>query len=167
MAQDKKITRNTRERITAFVYVSLLFGVATFVCCWLLFYYAGDRAEMSKDRVIAQMERIRTFQNDQNRQSSVIESVFSRIDAFDPGLTASFEENDIRFYLSRIARLYHDNPFDERYRIFIQVSNFYNMWFSDKKELWSRQQNVIRFQRNLEECRIGLERREDELRSRR
>jgi hypothetical protein len=165
MVQEKKITRNTRERIIAFVYVFLLFSVVTVISCWALFYYAGSRNETRKEFVIAKMERIRSFQNDQNRQMAIVDSIYSRIAAFDPGLNASFEESDIKLYLNEIAGIYNNNRFDERYKIFAQVSSFYNMWFADKKELWSKQQNIIRFQRDLEECRIGLERRQDELRN--
>jgi hypothetical protein len=165
---DKNITRNTREQVTGFVYVSLLFAIVTFICCWGLFHYtSGSRGDTRKELVIAQMERIRTFQNEQNRQATVIESISERITAFDPGVSALHEENDIRFYLNRLADLEQQNRFDERYRIFAQVSAFYNRWFVDRKELWSRQQNIEQFRRNLEECQIGLERRQEELNNRR
>jgi hypothetical protein len=167
MTKEKKITRNMRERTTAFVYVFLLFAAVTFICCWGLFYYTGGGDRVRKELIIGQMERIRAFQNEQSRQLAVIESIYERIDAFDPGVSALHEENDIRFYLNRIADLQQQHQFDERYRIFAQVSAFYLMWFADKKELWSKQQNIIGFRRNLEECRIGLERRQDELRDNR
>jgi hypothetical protein len=39
------------------------------------------------------------------------------------------------------------------------------MWFADKKELWSNQQNIILFRKNLEECQIGLQKKTDQLKN--
>lgn len=160
-----KATRNKRERIIGFIYLNLLFGVATFICCWSLFYYTGTQNATRKEFVIAKMDRIQAFQGRQEDQMLIVDSIFSKIKSFNPSVNASYEENDIKFYLNEIKRLYEDNSYDGRYKIFLQVSNFYNMWFADKKELWSNQQNIILFRKNLEECQIGLQKKTDQLKN--
>lgn len=164
---DKKIknTKNKRERTIGFVYVSILFLVATVACCICLFYYTDNKANTRKEFVIAKMDRIREFQHIQNEQILIIDSIYNRVRTFDPGINASYEENDIKFYLNDIKKLYDNNSYDGRYKIFNQTSNFYNMWFSDRKELWSKRQNIIRFKKNLEECEIGLQKKMDELKT--
>ena len=39
------------------------------------------------------------------------------------------------------------------------------LWLSDKKQLWSIEQNIRLFKANLEECEIGLQKKEEDLRS--
>ena len=163
MDQNNKFTKNQREKIIDFVYVSLLFTVVTFICCSILFYYTDTMGSTQKEFVIAKMDRVRQFQDIQNRQISIVDSIYNKIGVFNPGVNASYEENDIKYYLNDIKNIYENNSHDERYKIFNQVSNFYNMWFSDKKELWSKHQNIANFQKNLEECQIGLDRRREEL----
>jgi hypothetical protein len=160
----KKQTKNQRERVIGFVYVSLLFLVTTVACCMCLLYYNSDDKNMArKGFAIAKMDRIRSFQNKQNDEMVIIDSIYNKIRVFNPGINASYEENDIKFYLNDIKNLYEKNSYDGRYKIFSQVSNFYGMWFDDKKELWSKQQNIITFRKNLEDCEIGLQKKKEEL----
>ncbi|WP_029906692.1 type VI secretion system transmembrane protein TssO [Prevotella sp. 10(H)] len=165
MKQKTKNTSNRREKTIGLIYVSMLFIVVTFICGWCLFYYTDGSNETRKEFVIAKMDRIRAFQNVQAEQIMIVDSIYNKIKSFNLGVNASYEENDIKFYLNDIKKLHEDNSYDGRYKIFSQVSGFYSMWFADKKELWSKQQNIVRFQKNLEECRIGLEKKKDELKN--
>mgnify|MGYP000279073246 FL=1 len=47
----------------------------------------------------------------------------------------------------------------------MHIADFYAMWLSDKKQLWSIEQNIRLFKANLEECEIGLRKKEEDLRS--
>ena len=160
-----KTTKNRREKTVGFVYVSVLFLIVTFVCCSILFHYTDTKNSTQKKFVIAKMDRVRQFQDIQNQQMVIIDSIYSKIGSFNPGINASYEENDIKFYLNDLKKIYDANGHDERYKIFQQVSGFYNMWFSDKKELWSKRQNIVSFQKNLEECQIGLDKKKEELKN--
>jgi hypothetical protein len=111
------------------------------------------------------MDRIRNFQSIQSDQMVVVDSIFGKIRDFNPSIQASYEENDIKYYLNDIKRLYEENSYDKRYKIFYQVSGFYNMWFADRKELWSKSRNIEGFKKNLEDCEIGLQKKKDELKN--
>lgn len=163
--KEVKKTRNQREKVIGFVYVSVLFAAATAVCCWCLFYYTDNKTAGRKEFVIAKMDRIREFQSMQSDRMLIVDSIYNKIKTFDPGINASYEESDIKFYLNDIKRLYDDNSHDGRYKIFNQVADFYNMWFADRKELWSKQQNIIIFKKNLENCEIGLQKKTEELKN--
>lgn len=160
-----KNTRSQREKTIGFVYVSILFLVTTIICCVCLFYYSDNKTTTRKEFVIAKMDRIRDFQALQSKQIIIVDSIYNKIKRFDPEVNASYEESDIKFYLNDIQKLYEDNRYDERYKIFYQMPEFYNMWFADRKELWSKKQNIIRFRKNLEECEIGLQKKIDEYKS--
>lgn len=163
----KEIThiRSQRDKVVGFLYVSFLFLVATVACCLLLHYYSNNKDETRKEFVIAKMDRIREFQNIQNQEMVIIDSIYNKIKIFSPGINASYEENDIKFYLNDIKKFYEENRLDTRYKIFQQMPTFYNMWFADKKELWSKRHNIENFSKNLESCQIGLQKKMDELKN--
>lgn len=163
---NRKNTQNRRERIIGFVYVSLMFIVTTTICCLCMFYYWSDSKHTSrKEFAISKMDRIRSFQNIQSEEMLIIDSIYNKIDAFNPGINASYEENDIKYYLNDLKRIYDKNSHDQRYKIFQQTSSFYNKWFDDRKELWSKHQNIKNFRKNLEQCEIGLLKKREELKS--
>lgn len=166
MAKKIKNTKNQRERMMAFLYVLLLFSVTTTMCCVFLFHYSNKKTTTRKEFAIAKMNRIHEFQHIQNDRVAMVDSTYAKVRDFDPSINASYKENDIKFYMNTIKSVYESNTYDARYKVFFQVSNFYNMWFADKKELWSKKQNIQRFKKNLEECEIGLQRRMDQLNSR-
>lgn len=167
MAQKKdKATRNKRERIIAFVYVCLFFTVTTTICCVLLSYYqSSGNIHSRKAFAISKMDRIRSYQTIQSKQLVVADSLYNQILDFNPGVNASYAESDIKFYLNDLKVLYNRNSHDARYKIFLQISDFYGMWFDDRKELWSKQKNIKTFKKNLEDCETGLRKKLDEFRN--
>ncbi|NDV70013.1 type VI secretion system transmembrane protein TssO [Dysgonomonas sp. 25] len=162
----KKSTQNRREKIIGFVYVSLMFIVTTAICCMCMFYYrSDDKSTARKEFAISKMERIRSFQDIQSEEMVIIDSIYQKIIAFNPGINASYEENDIKYYLNDLKRIYEKNSHDGRYKIFQQTSGFYSKWFDDRKELWSKQQNIANFRKNLEQCEIGLQKKKEDLKN--
>ena len=163
-ANTLKQTQNQKERIVGFTYVSLLFILTTALCCVCIFYYNFETKTTSqKEFAISKMDRIRAFQKLQSDEIIIVDSIYNKIKDFNPGISASYEENDIKFYLNDIKGITEKNSYDTRYKVFAQVSNFYNLWFADKKEVWTKRQNIAVFTKNLESCEIGLQKKKDEL----
>jgi hypothetical protein len=161
-----KSTHNRRERIIGWVYVTFSFVLTTVLCCICLFFYSEDnKVGIQKEFAIIKMDRIRQFQSVQSEEMVFVDSIYNKIRLFNPSIKASYEDNDIKYYLNDMKSLFTRNHYDKRYKIFYHVSDFYNMWFSDRKELWSMQQNIAGFKKNLEECEIGLQKKKDELNS--
>lgn len=106
-------TVSERERFIGFVYVLTLFIVITGACGFILFKYAGTRHIFSnKIMVIKKMERQKEFQNIQSVQIVSADTLFSRIEQFEPGVNASYEENDIKFLINDLAKQWERNSFD-------------------------------------------------------
>ncbi len=163
-----KRTKNQQERTTAFIYVTSLFIITTFLCCLCLYYSYSDTHTMAqKEFAVAKMERIQSFQDIQKNKMVLIDSIYNKIRKFNPSLKASYEENEIKLYLKDIKDIYEKNSYDARYKIFSHTSAFYSTWFDDRKEVWSRKQNIRGFRRNLEDCEIGLQNRRQILNSQR
>lgn len=78
---------------------------------------------------------------------------------------AQYEEDDIHYLINNLRNTYERNSWDKRYKLFMHIADFYAMWLSDKKQLWSIEQNIRLFKANLEECEIGLRKKEEDLRS--
>ena len=76
-----------------------------------------------------------------------------------------YEEDDIHYLINNLRNTYERNSWDKRYKLFMHIADFYAMWLSDKKQLWSIEQNIRLFKANLEECEIGLRKKEEDLRS--
>lgn len=116
-----------------FAYVVILFSLATFGSCWCLFYYTNTKEEVGKQYVISRMERISKFQEAQQEQMFMVDSLYSMIRNYNPDLKANYVENDIEYYLKQLNVVYDQNKHDNRFKVFAQISSFYNMWFGDKK----------------------------------
>lgn len=157
-------TMNQKEKIMGFIYVFLLFLLITFICCFLLFYNnSGFRVFSQKNFVIQKMDRVRQFQSDQSDAMLMIDSLQTKIARYNPAVHAVYEENDILFMINDLKAVYEKQAWDTRYKPFLHLSEFYMMWFADKKDLWSKNENIKKFKQNLEECEIGLNSKKNEL----
>lgn len=158
MQENQKKRINLKERIGGAVYVLLLFGAGVGICSWyLLSRYNTSRIFVEKKMVIAKMKRQSDFRNTQADFRGLCDSLVLRIENFNSGINASYEENDIKFIINELRAQYEQNPWDKRYKAFYHVAGLYEMWFTDKKELWSKYANISAFRQNLEECEIGLQ----------
>ena len=160
------MTLNQREKSMAFVYVLLLF-LATTLCCCLLIYWTNSEfnALKQKEMVLVKMDKIRKFQMIQSDNKPVVDSLYNRITNLKPGINAQYEEDDIKYLLNDLRNIFQNNGWDNRYKVFMHVADFYQMWLTDKKELWSKRENIATFRNNLEECEIGLESKKQDWRS--
>lgn len=161
MSTKKNIRK--KDKISAMVVVLLIFGLCSSTC--LYFYLSFNRKSLTshKEIIVKKAERQSRLVADQASYQRICDSLYMRIERFDPGVKASFEESDIKFLISDLKGMYERNSVDVRYKVFYHTAQFYDMWFADKKLLWSKQMNVRRFQENLQLCEMGLIKKEDEL----
>ena len=161
-----RTTINHREKTIGFVYVLLLFLAVSICCCMIIFWTNSDfDTTRQKDIVLVKVEKIKKFQETQKEYKPVVESLYNRIYKLKPGINAQYEEEDIKYLLNDLKNTYQNNGWDNRYKVFMHVADFYQMWLTDKKELWSKRENISTFKRNLEECEIGLESKKQDWRS--
>ncbi|MCD8031655.1 MAG: type VI secretion system transmembrane protein TssO [Bacteroides sp.] len=154
---------NRNERIGGMIYVFLLFALGTGLLAWL--FVAGNNLNhifSRKDSVQIKMERQQSFRRVQEQNVAVSDLLTARIAAYDPGVNAVYEKNDIQYIINEIRKLYEDNRHDKRYIMFLHISDFYQMWFSDRQYLWSLTANLEYLKRNLEDCELGLNRKKEE-----
>ena len=159
-------TMNKREIFMGHAYVFLFFFLTTVACCLAIFMWNSDfKIFEQKEFVKIKMNRIKEFQQEQAECQLPTDSLFRKIEAFEPGVYAQYEEDDIHYLINNLRNTYERNNWDKRYKLFMHIADFYAMWLSDKKQLWSIEQNISLFKANLEECEIGLRKKEEDLRS--
>jgi hypothetical protein len=155
---------NRKEKYMSFAYVFLLFAVITTACCLLLFYYNSDFLTFrQKNFAVLKMDKLREYQDMQSKKSVIADSLLSKLSRYNPMVNAIYEENDIEFMINELKNVYEQHAWDVRYKSFLHVSAFYSMWFTDKKDLWHKRDNIMRLRKNLEECEIGLGNKKNEL----
>lgn len=161
--ENKRIRR--RDKVSAVVNILVMFGVCTSLC--LFFYLRNNDMEWGarKHLIVKKAERQQGLRAEQTNSLVQCDSLYWRIERFDPGVNASFEENDIKFLINDLKEVYERNVWDKRYKVFYHVAACYEMWFADKKVLWSKKMNIQNFSRNLEACEMGLALKEEELKS--
>lgn len=165
-ANDNKKELNRREVAIGRIYVFLFFFVTAVICCLAIFLWNSDfKAFEQKEYAKVKMSRIQEFQNIQSDYQMITDSLFRKIRKFEPGVHAQYEEDEISYLINSMRNVYERNSWDKRYKVFMHVGDFYELWLTDKKHLWSIQQNIDMFKRNLEECEIGLQKKIDDLRA--
>lgn len=154
-----------RDRLSGMVAVMVIFSVCCSIC--LYYFISTSQTDMSsyKDVIVKKSQRQQTYRDAMADHKTTCDSLFMRIERFDPAVNASFEENDIKFLINDLRGVYEQNAWDKRYKVFSHVAGFYEMWFADKKILWSKKDNIRKFSSNLEKCEMGLTKKEEELKT--
>ncbi len=157
---------NRRERIGGLIYVLLFFIIGAGSCAWLL-VSQSDVAQIfsRKDLVGAKMKRQQDFHRDQERIAADCDLIVEAISSFDPGITAVYEKNDIQFMINELKKNYDRNHLDKRYMVYLHLADFYQMWFNDRQDLWRLHTNLVNIRQNLDECELGLEKKQDKLKT--
>ena len=164
MENEKRKEMNNREVLWGRIYVFVLFFLTSLACCLSIFLWNTDfRLFEQKEYVKVKMDRIRNFRQEQQGHKMVIDSLYHKISGFHPGIHAQYEEEDVDYLINNLRNVYEQNNGDKRYKVFLHVADFYEMWMNDKKQLWSIRQNIDMFKANLEECEIGLQKKMDKL----
>jgi hypothetical protein len=156
---------NRRERIGGAIYVIMFFIVGAGLCGLLLAAQSDIRQTFSRKNVVgAKMERQQNFRREQEASATECDLIVEGIRRYDPAVNAVYEKNDIQFLVNELKRRHDRNRLDKRYMVYLHLGDFYQMWFNDRQHLWSLTSNLSYIRRNLEDCEIGLEKKQNEIR---
>jgi hypothetical protein len=156
-------TMNQKEKIMGFAYVLILFMSVTSVSCMLLFMHNSNfNLLRQRNFIVDKMKRVHEYQDIQKKSAATIDLLYSKIGAYEPGVNAVYEEDNIKFLVNELRNVYEHNSLDTRYKSFMHLANFYYMWYADKKTMWTLRTNIEIFTKNLEECELGLAGKKDD-----
>ena len=126
-------TLNKREILMGHAYVFLFFFLTTVACCLAIFMWNSDfRMFEQKEFVKIKMNRIKDFQQEQAESQMPVDSLFRKIEAFQPGVYAQYEEDDIHYLINNLRNTYERNSWDKRYKLFMHIADFYAMWLGQE-----------------------------------
>lgn len=77
-----------------------------------------------KEFVKIKMNRIKDFQQEQAESQMPVDSLFRKIEAFQPGVYAQYEEDDIHYLINNLRNTYERNSWDKRYKLFMHIADF-------------------------------------------
>ena len=96
---------NKREIFMGHAYVFLFFFLTTVACCLAIFMWNSDfKIFEQKEFVKIKMNRIKEFQQEQAECQLPTDSLFRKIEAFEPGVYAQYEEDDIHYLINNLLK---------------------------------------------------------------
>jgi hypothetical protein len=156
-------TMTQKEKVMGFAYVVILFLLISVVCCMTIFLYNSNFGSIErKEYFVGKMKRIGEYRNDQKQYTATIDLLYKKINEHNPGVLAIYEEDNIKFLLNDLRDMYEHKSIDTRYRSFLHIADFYYIWYADKRTLWTLNNNIDIFTKNLEECELGLANKKDD-----
>mgnify|MGYP000031372476 CR=1 FL=1 len=146
---------------------SCSFFLTTVACCLVIFMWNSDfKMFEQKEFVKIKMNRIKDFQQEQAESQLPVDSLFRKIETFEPGVYAQYEEDDIHYLINNLRNTYERNSWDKRYKLFMHIAVLFMPCGCPTGNSYGvSEQNISLFKANLEECEIGLQKKEEDLRS--
>lgn len=158
-----KTTLTSKEKITGLLYVLLLFSVTSFICAYILFINDSDyHFAKSKKDAIVQLERVKSFRETQSDIEDQLSKIDVLVNKINPALKASYEKPQLNYMLGEVRKVYTDNKYDDRYRIYNIVADYYEMIVFERERLFASEKNIETFQKLLDNCRAGMDKLQNE-----
>lgn len=161
-------TFSPREKRYQFLY---LVGILTvIVSVFTLVIYQKFHTSLSEGNVLEtqMLEQRNKFNQQQAVVEPVLESAYRKINILKDESLQPFAENDIKNSINDIANSFSNAAiYDTRKEGYLQIAEFYKMYFEDKKIAAKKSENIKLFEKQFEECSIGFNNREQQLLQRR
>ncbi|RMZ58867.1 hypothetical protein D1632_14940 [Chryseobacterium nematophagum] len=160
------ITLSKKEKQYQFLYlVLMLFAALLFLS---VIFLKGFESPFSDEDIISvqNLEEKVKFDHQQKIGQRLLDSTFLQVDRLKTDeIVQPFVENNIMYGINDIANYFQNKPgsADVRKEAYPQLAEFYKMYFEDKKILSTRTEDIKRFEKQIEECRIGFKDKQNQL----
>lgn len=153
-----------REKYQHFFYLLLLLmGSITAVSVIFLRNYASPFSSQASYE-IQMLDQKNQFADLQNVIYPFIQKTYGKIDALPMKDLSPYQEADIKNNINQIANALNDERvFDPRKEAFLQIAQYYRMYFDDKRIAGKKADNILLFEKEFTECSIGFKEKEQQL----
>lgn len=153
-----------REKYQHFFYLILLLLAAT-VILGIIFLRNYDSPFSNETSYEMQMlEQKNKFAQLQNDIYPFLQKTYNKIDVLPMKDLQPYTETDIKNNINEIANALNDDKvFDPRKEAFLQIAQYYKMYFDDKKIAGKKADNILLFEKQFTECSIGFKDKEQQL----
>ncbi len=158
------VTLSKKEKRYHFLYlVGMLLIAVIFLAMIFLPRYRSPFSDA--DLVTIQtLQQKSKFEQHQKLSYPVIDSAFSRTNKLQTEEISPVDNNDIRDFVNDIANFSENTAVnDPRRESFVQISQFYKMFFTDKEAAANKSKNIKYFKEQFEECNDGYVRKRQEI----
>ncbi|MBB6369071.1 type VI secretion system TssO [Chryseobacterium shigense] len=158
------ITLSKKERHYQFLYLILML-LAALIFFGILFLKGYESPFSEEDiRGIQSLEQKTAFEGHQKLLQPEMDSTYTMISRIADKSPEPFAENNIFNGINGLASYFHGNDvMDIRKDAYPQIAKFYKMYFEDKKVISTTTEDIKRFEKEVEDCRIGFKDKQNRL----
>lgn len=158
------ISLSRKEKYQYFFYLLLLLAAGIIILCYVFLrkYPSPFSSENSYETIL--LEQKNKFEKLQTSIQPFLEKTYEKVDALPPSGIQPFTEADVKHSINEIANASADeNIMDPRKESYLQIAQFYKMYFEDKKIAGKKADNILLFEKQFTECSIGFKDKEQQL----
>lgn len=151
------VTLSKKERHYQFLYLILML-LAAMIFLGVIFLKGFDSPFSDEDiRGIESIEQKKAFEREQKLLQPLMDSAYVGISRIRDKSPEPFVEDNISQNINGLASYFHSKEVvDIRKDAYPQIAKFYKMYFDDKKIISTTTEDVKRFEKELDDCRIGF-----------
>lgn len=161
-------TLSSREKIHQFVYLLSMLLVFMGVFCFVIYRKFDNPLSAGNILETQMLEQNNKFMQHQHLVMPLLEISYKKINILQLSSLQPFAENDIKNSINDVANSFANvNIYDTRKEGYVQIAQFYKMYYEDKKIAAKKTENIKLFEKQFEECSIGFKDKEQQLIQRR
>lgn len=158
------VSLSRKEKYQYFFYLLLLLLVGMTLFGYIFLRHYASPFTNSIGYEMQLLEQKNKFEQLQTDIQPFLKKTYDKIDALPPTGLQPFTESDIKNSINAIANASADEQVpDIRRESYLQIAQFYKMFFEDKKIAGKRADNIVLFERQFTECSIGFKDKEQQL----
>lgn len=160
-----QITLSKKERHYQFFYLILML-VAAMIFLGIIFLKGFESPFSDEDvRGIQNLEQKAEFEQHQKIIIPIMDSTYTMITKLTDEAPQPFVENNIFVGVNDLNDYFkrNENIIDTRKDAYPQIARFYKMYYEDKKVISTTSEDIKRFEKQVEECRIGFKDKQDKI----
>lgn len=161
---DTPVSLSKREKRFQFIYLIGLLLLSTVLLSVIAFRKYESPFSEYNVLELQMLEQKNKFSKQQDVVSPLLQSTYKKINILKFQTPQPFAESDIKNSINNIANSFENvNVYDTRKEGYLQIAQFYKMYFEDKKIAAKKSENIILFEKQFEECSIGFKEKEQQL----
>ncbi|NAW50013.1 hypothetical protein GNY06_00930 [Elizabethkingia argentiflava] len=154
-------TREKRHLFTYLLGMSILAGLVFVIIILRNFDSPFSKTDLLGIQMLEQKNK---FAQQQLIVAPLLSASYKKISILKQETPQPFAENDIKNSINEVANCFENiNIYDTRKEGYLQIAQFYKMYFEDKKIAAKKAENIKLFQKEFEECSIGFKDKEQQL----
>jgi len=159
-----QITLSKKERHYQFLYLILMLLTAM-IFLGVIFLKGFESPFSDEDiRGIQNLEQKAEFEQHQKIILPIMDSTYTMITKLTAETPQPFVENNIFNNINDLNGYFKNNEIaDIRKDAYPQIARFYKMYFDDKKVISTTTEDIKKFEKQVEECRIGFKDKQNKL----